>query len=58
MPPKTSRDIPGPGPQKDTQRDADKARAKDAAKSDGEDRNRVHGDGRDIGLDEEETSRP
>ena len=50
MPPKSSRDLPGPEPQKDTQRDADKARAKDAPKNDGEDRDRVHGDGSEIGL--------
>jgi len=50
MQPKSSRDLPGQEPRKDKQRDADEARAKDAPKNDGEDRDRVHGDGSKIGL--------
>jgi hypothetical protein len=51
MTPKSSRDLPGPEPRKNTERDDEKARVKDADKNDGEDRDRVHGDGSEIGLD-------
>ncbi|MBN9584966.1 MAG: hypothetical protein J0G34_06180 [Afipia sp.] len=50
MPPKTSRDLPGPEPRKDTEREDERARIADAANNDGEDRDRVHGDGDRIGL--------
>jgi hypothetical protein len=48
---KTSRDIPGPGPRKDEQRAQEKAVIKDADKTDQADRDAIHGDGDDIGLD-------
>ena len=51
MKPKTARDIPGPGPRKDEQRAQEKAVIKDADKTDQADRDAIHGDGDDIGLD-------
>jgi hypothetical protein len=51
MKPKTSRDIPGPGPRKDEQRAQERAVIKDADKTDQADRDAIHGDGDDIGLD-------
>jgi hypothetical protein len=51
MQPKTSRDIPGSEPRHDTERDQEKAMVKDSDKTDQADRDRVHGDGGDIGLD-------
>ncbi|SFL34529.1 hypothetical protein SAMN03159423_1352 [Bradyrhizobium sp. NFR13] len=51
MKPKTSRDIPGPGPRKDEQRAREKAVIKDADKTDQADRDIIHGDGDNIGLD-------
>jgi hypothetical protein len=51
MKPKTSRDIPGPGPRKDEQRAQEKAVIKDADNTDQADRDAIHGDGDDIGLD-------
>ena len=49
--PKTSRDIPGPGPRKDKERAQEKAVIKDADKTDQTSRDTIHGDGDDIGLD-------
>jgi hypothetical protein len=51
MKPKTSRDIPVPGPRKDEQRAREKAVIKDADKTDQADRDIIHGDGDNIGLD-------
>jgi hypothetical protein len=50
MPPQTSRDIPGPKPRKDSEREQQDALIKDAGKTDQADRDRVHGDGSGIGL--------
>lgn len=50
MAPNTSRDIPGPEPRKDSARDQEKAAVRDGAKSDQQDRDRVHGDGKGIGI--------
>lgn len=49
--PKTSRDIPGPGPRKDKERAQEKAVIKDADKTDQTSRDTIHGEGDDIGLD-------
>lgn len=46
----SSRDIPAE-PRKDKDREQQQAIVKDADKTDQADRNRVHGDGRDLGLD-------
>lgn len=51
MAPKTSRDIKDRNPRKDTEREQQNAATKDAAESDGKDRDDVHGDGDTIGLD-------
>lgn len=51
MPPKTSRDLRGPGPKQDKDRDQQNAVIKDAENNDGWDRDQVHGDGNDLGLD-------
>ena len=51
MTPKSSRDVPGPDPRVDEQRDQRKAIIQDADKTDQADRDRVHGNGDDIGLD-------
>ncbi len=51
MKPKTSRDIPGPGPRKDKERTQEKAVIKDADKTDQTSRDTIHGDGDDIELD-------
>lgn len=48
--PKTSRDLP-PSPKTDDGREQQQATIKDADKTDQADRNRVHGDGSDLGLD-------
>ncbi|WP_211911528.1 hypothetical protein [Tardiphaga alba] len=48
---KSSRDLPDE-PRKDKAREQEKAVIKDADKTDQADRDRVHGDGGDIGLDE------
>jgi hypothetical protein len=50
MPPKTSRDIPGPEPRKDSEREQQDAIIRDADKTGQADRDRVHGDGSGIGL--------
>lgn len=52
MTPKTSRDMPAQQPRKDEQREQEKAVIKDADKTGQSDWDRVHGDGREIGLDE------
>ncbi len=51
--PKTSRDLPGPGPETDAERDTKEAVIKDATQNDGRDRDEVHGDGDQIGLDKD-----
>jgi hypothetical protein len=50
MKPKTSRDIPGSSPREDSERDQENAVVKDADKTDQADRDRVHGDGSNIGI--------
>jgi hypothetical protein len=50
MPPKTSRDLPGPLPRKDKEREMTEAVIEDADKSDGVDRDREHGDGATLDL--------
>jgi hypothetical protein len=50
MAPKTSRDLPATKPRKDRERDTEQAIIKDADKTDGRDRDLVHGDGGTIGL--------
>jgi hypothetical protein len=47
---KSSRDLPDE-PRKDKSREQEKAVIEDADKTDQADRDRVHGDGGDIGLD-------
>ena len=51
MPVPSSRDVPA-DPRKDKDREQQKAVIKDADKTDQADRDRVHGDGEDIGLDQ------
>jgi hypothetical protein len=51
MTPKSSRDLPGQPPRKDTKRETEQATVEDADKTNDEDRDRVHGDGGEIGLD-------
>jgi hypothetical protein len=53
MDPKTSRDLPGAAPRHDDERDQQKAVIKDADKSDGRDREDIHGDGEEIGLEKD-----
>ena len=50
MQPKTSRDISESPPRKDTEREQQQAVAKDGDKTDQADRDRVHGDGRSLGV--------
>jgi hypothetical protein len=50
MAPKTSRDLAGPPPRKDEERETTEAVIEDADKSDGVDRDREHGDGGTLGL--------
>jgi hypothetical protein len=50
MAPKTSRDLPGTKPRKDEERDTQDAIVEDADKTDGRDRDLVHGDGGTIDL--------
>lgn len=61
MPAQSSRDIPSSRdlpaePRKDEARDQQKAMVKDADKTDQADRDRVHGDGHDIGIDKKPKS--
>ncbi|MDB5626802.1 MAG: hypothetical protein JWR73_2604 [Tardiphaga sp.] len=53
MPPTTSRDIESEPPRKDSEREQQAAVIKDADKTEQADRERVHGDGKDIGLNRE-----
>ena len=50
MAPNTSRDLPSSKPRKDEERDTKNAIIKDADKTDGKDRDLVHGDGGTIDL--------
>jgi hypothetical protein len=50
MGPKTSRDLPGPKPRKDEERETQQAIVEDADETDGKDRDLVHGDGGTIDL--------
>jgi hypothetical protein len=50
MVPKTSRDLPGTQPRKDSERGTQDAIIEDADKTDGKDRDLVHGDGGTIDL--------
>ena len=50
MPLKSSNDLPGPKPKKDSERDIREAVTQDADKTEGKDRDLVHGDGSTIGL--------
>jgi hypothetical protein len=50
MTPNTSRDLPDTKPHKDEERDTQNAIIKDADKTDGKDRDLVHGDGGTIDL--------
>ncbi|WP_292072409.1 hypothetical protein [Mesorhizobium sp.] len=54
MEPKSSRDLPGPKPRKDKQRETQNAAAKTPDKTNDWDRNMVHGDGDSIGIEEDE----
>ena len=54
MEPKSSRDLPGPKPRKDKQRETRDAAAKTPDKTNDWDRNKVHGDGDSIGIEEDE----
>lgn len=47
---KTSRDLPGPGPREDSDRDTRAAVVKTPDKTNERDRDAVHGDGDTIGL--------
>jgi hypothetical protein len=53
MPARSSRDLPGPDPRKDEQREQQQAIVKDADKTEGRDRDKIHGDGHDLGLDKD-----
>lgn len=53
MPPKTSRDIEGQEPRKDRDREQQDAVVKDGDEAEQAERNRVHGDGEEIGMDKE-----
>jgi hypothetical protein len=50
MAPKTARDLPRTKPRKDEERDTQDAIVEDADKTDGRDRDLVHGDGGTIDL--------
>jgi len=49
--PKSSRDLDGPKPRRDERRETDEAIIEDADETEGRERDRVHGDGGEIGLD-------
>ena len=53
MPPKTSRDLEGQQPRKDRDREQQDAVVQDADESEQAARDGVHGDGQEIGLEEE-----
>ncbi len=46
----TSRDLPGPKPRKDKERETQAAVIEDADESDGKDRDLVHGDGGSLDM--------
>jgi hypothetical protein len=50
MAPTTSRDLPRTKPRRDEERDTQRAIVEDADKTDGKDRDLVHGDGGTIDL--------
>jgi hypothetical protein len=50
MKPKSSEDLRGPAPRKDTERETRDAIVRDADKTDGSDRDLVHGEGGTIDL--------
>jgi hypothetical protein len=50
MAPNTSRNLPGTKPRRDEERDTQEAIIEDADKTDGTDRDLVHGDGGTIDL--------
>ena len=50
MKPKSSEDLPGPEPRKDKERETREAIVKDADKTDGSDRDLVHGEGGTLDL--------
>lgn len=50
QPPKSSREMPGPLPRHDKQREMEEAVVQDAAEIGEEDRDSEHGDGGTIGL--------
>jgi hypothetical protein len=51
MPPRESRDLPGPKPRQDKERQNEEAVIADADKNDGRDRDAVHGTGESIDLE-------
>ncbi|TPI20810.1 hypothetical protein FJW08_31725 [Mesorhizobium sp. B3-2-1] len=53
MEPKSSRDVPGPGPRKDKGRDTREAVVKTPEKTNGWDRDAVHGNGDTIDIQPE-----
>jgi hypothetical protein len=53
MQPKTSRDMPGNEPRVDKDRDEKRAEIKDADKTETVNRDKVHGDGNEIGIGKE-----
>ena len=52
MTPKTSRDIQGSEPRKDKEREQQNAAIEDADKPGQSDRDNVHGDGGELGMDD------
>jgi hypothetical protein len=50
MPPKTSRDMPGNEPRVDKDRDEKHAEIRDSDKTETANRDKVHGDGSEIGM--------
>jgi len=53
MTPKTSQDMPGDAPRVDQDRDEKHAEIKDADKTETSPRDKVHGDGGEIGIGKE-----
>lgn len=58
MAPKSSRDMPGPKPRKDKDRDTREAVVKTPEKTNDWDRDAVHGDGDTIGIKPETDRKP
>ena len=54
---KTSRDLPGPSPRTDKEREMCQAVVRDADKTEGKDRGLEHGEGGTLGLDKPEDIR-